>query len=166
MKIIDKNGRIFGKISIIDIIILLSVLFLAFSVLYSRFSDANSIVSVGKQETALMIQIKAYGVFDTEKAPFSVGDSIYGNGGEIIGKITNVVKKPNVAKFKLIDGTYIDCESAEYVDYFLTVVGSAVETEKGLFAAGTLPLIPNNNVVISSSKYNGNSIVLSVEKTA
>ena len=164
MKIIDKNGKLFGKISIIDIIIVAAIIFVIAS-FAAGVSQNTADVAVKKQEVGYTTLIKSYSLYNTEKAPFEVGNNIYGNDGELIGKIVKLEKKPTVIKLKLADGTYVSRDSSEYFDFYLTVEGTGTQTEKGIFASGTLPLIPGNNFTASSKNFNGNSIVLSVEKT-
>lgn len=165
MKIIDKNGKIFSKISIIDIVIVLAILFLVLSFAFSKTSNSNG-VTVSKQEIKYTTQIKVYGMIKTERSPFAVNDNIYGSNGEFVGKVVSLEVKPTVSKVKLTDGTHVDHTSEEYVEYFITLEGSGTQTDKGVFASGTLAVIPNNNISISSKLYVGNAIVLSVEKIA
>ena len=173
MKIIDKNGKLFSKISVIDIIIVLVVVFLIGSVVYARTVGQES-VPVTKQEIDFTITLKAFSVRDTQQAPFAPGEKVFSDAGELLGEIVSVEKKPTVTKVKVTEGeledgssangTYVNRDSAEYVDYYLTVKGTGTETDKGLFASGSLAVIPNNAFILSSKYFNGSAIVLSVQK--
>ena len=165
MKIIDENGKLFSKISLIDIIIVVAVLFLLVSLVFGK-SNIPAVTKVTNNETQYTVELKVYGLYKHQREPFSVGDNIYGNNGEIIGKITAIRCENNKSKIKLTDGTYTDYVNPQYFDYFLTVEGTGNSTEKGIFGSGSLALIPCNNITISSRYFSGNSIVLSVEKTA
>lgn len=165
MKLIDKDGKLFSKISIIDIVIVLVILFIVVSLVFGK-TDTPAATKVSKNETNYTLVLKAYGLYKHDREPFSVGDNIYGNNGESIGKVTAITSENTKSNIKLSDGKYVEFSNPQFYDYFLTIEGKGTSTEKGMFASGTLPLIPCNNVTISSKYFNGNSIVLSVEKSA
>ena len=97
-------------------------------------------------------------------SPFENTKNIYSSDGNLIGEIKSVEKAKSVSRIKLLDGTYTEVESEDYVDYYLTIEGKGVQNEKGIFAAGSVPLIPNNNIVATSKTFASTGIVLSVEK--
>ena len=163
MKIIDKNGKLFGKVSILDIVILLCVVFLAAVFVMGRTGGLKLPIST-KTSVNYTAKFKAFNIENSEKYPFEVGSSLYGMTGEYIGKVTEVEKKPYTTKERLASGKYFDYESQTANDYFITVEGSGTESEKGIFAEGTFALYPNNSVQVSSRYFSGNIIVLSVEK--
>ena len=165
MKLIDKDGKLFSKISIIDVIIVLVILFMGASFILGK-SNTPASTKVSKNESKYTLVLKAYGLYKHDREPFSVGDNIYGNNGESIGKVTSITSENTKSNIKLSDGKYVEYANPQYFDYFLTIEGKGNLTEKGMFASGTLPLIPCNNITISSKYFSGNSIVLSVEKSA
>lgn len=163
MKLIDKNGKLFGKISILDIVIVVCIAFIA-AVFVLGKSDKLSLPISTNSNVEYSASFKAYSVDKGMRSPFEVGDKLFGNNGEYIGVIVSVEEKPTISKEKLQDGTYIDYENPKYVDYYITVEGKGTSTDKGTFAEGTFALYPNNAVVVSSKYFYGNAIVLSVEK--
>ena len=163
MKIIDKNGKLFEKISILDIIIVLCVLFITGVFVFGRTGQLKLPIET-KSTVEYVAKLKAYNIEKSERVPFEVGCSIYAYTGEYIGVVTEVERKPMISKEKLSDGTYFDYESQTAYDYFLTVEGSGTETEKGIFAQGTFALYPSNSVSTTSKYFAGSVVVLSVEK--
>ena len=163
MKIIDKNGKLFGKISILDIIIVAVVLFLGVVAAMNLTKKTDLPVSVSS-ELQYTTVIKAYNLYKPSKSPFEVGDNLYSQSGEVIGKIVNVDAKPGYTKEKLQDGTYIDFENEDYTDYYLTVEGTGTYTDKGYKAQGSFLLCPNETINVASKLFYGNVVVLSVEK--
>ncbi len=163
MKIIDKNGKLFGKLSILDIIIVVCVLFIAGVFVFGRTGQLKLPIET-KATIEYVAKLKAYNIEKSEKAPFEVGSSIYASTGEYIGHVTEIERKPMVSKEKLSDGTYFDYESQTAYDYFLTVEGTGTETDKGMFAQGTFALYPNNSISTTSKYFAGSVVVLSVEK--
>lgn len=163
MKIIDKNGKIFGKISILDIIIVACIVFVGVIFVMNK-ADKVSVPIGADSSIEYTVKFKAYNVYKGERSPFNVDDKLYSNNGEYIGKITEVTEKATISKIKLQNGEYTDFESPICVDYFITVEGKGTSTEKGTFAEGTFALYPNNSVLVNSKLFAGNAVVLSVEK--
>lgn len=165
MKIIDENGKLFSKISLVDIVIVFVLIFLIVSLILGKSSIPN-VTNVSNNEIKYTLELKVYGLYMHQREPFSVGDNIYGNDRKIIGKITSIRRENNKSKIKLANGTYTDYVNPQYYDYYLTIEGKGNSTDKGIFSSGSVALIPCNNITVSSRYFSGNSIVLSIEKTA
>ena len=164
MKIIDNKGKLFGKISIIDIVIVLSILFVATVFVMNSRGKVEVPVSVDSTVEYTTV-LKAYNLNTTAIEPFTVGDNVYSSSGELIGKITDIDVKQGYTKEKLQNGTYIDFPNPEYLDYFLTIEGTGTLTDKGFKAQGSFSVVPNDTIKIASKVYYGNVVVLSVEKS-
>lgn len=164
MKIIDNKGKLFGKVSIIDIIIVLSILFVATVFVLNSRGKVEVPVSVDSTVEYTTV-LKAYNLNTTAIEPFTVGDNVYSSSGELIGKITDIDVKQGYTKEKLQNGTYIDFPNPEYLDYFLTIEGTGTLTDKGFKAQGSFSVVPNDTIKIASKVYYGNVVVLSVEKS-
>ena len=163
MKIIDSNGKLFGKISVIDIIIVICVFFVGVIFVLNSKGEVELPVSVDLT-VEYTTQLKAYNMNKTSVEPFAVGDNVYSNSGELIGKISDIKTAQGYTKEKLQDGSYVDFLSTEYTDYYLTVVGSGTLSDKGYKAQGSFSLVPNDTIKVASKLYYGNVVVLSVEK--
>lgn len=164
MKAFSKDGKLFGKISILDIIIIVAVLFIALAFAF-KSTDSVDLSMVSKTDVNYIVEFKAHNVTKTEQSPFAVGEKIYSNNGELIGEVTAVEQKPMFSRVKLNDGSFINLEKDENVDYFVTVKGSGAYTDSGFAAAGTLLMQPNSTINASSKYYQGGLVVLSVKKT-
>ncbi len=163
MKIIDNRGKLFGKISVIDIIIVLSIVFVGAVFILNSRGKVELPVSVDSTVEYTTV-LKAYNLNKTSIEPFSVGDNVYSSSGELIGKITNIDAKQGYTKEKLQDGTYVDFPNPEYTDYYLTIEGVGTLTDKGFKAQSSFSIVPNDTIKIASKVYYGNVVVLSVEK--
>lgn len=163
MKIIDKNGKLFGKISVIDIIIVLCVVFVASIFVLNSNGKVELPVSVDST-VEYTTTLKAYNLNQTLTKPFEIGDNVYSNSGELIGEIIDIDAKQGYTKEKLQDGSYVDLPSPEYIDYFITVKGTGTLTDKGYKAKGSFSIVPNDTIKIASKLFYGNVVVLSVEK--
>ena len=163
---INKNGKLFGKISVIDIVIVLVILALGAVLVMGKFGRLSLPMAAQKTNIDYVVKLKAYNVEKTTTPPFEVGCSLYSNTGELIGVVTEVTKTPYTIKDRLADGSYFDYESETAYDYYLTAEGSGSVTDKGIFAQGTFALYPNNSMELTSRKFVGGLTVLSVEKKA
>ncbi len=162
MKLIDKNGKLFEKISLLDILIVICVAFISLIFILNRNEKISLPVST-KSDIEYTVDLKAYSVDKGMRSPFEVGDKLYASTGEFIGEILSVEEKITVSKEKLQNGTYVDYENPRYVDYFIRVKGNGTVTDKGVFAEGTFALYPNNSITVGSTYFYGNVVVLSVK---
>lgn len=91
MKIIDRNGRLFGRISIIDVLVILVVLVMA-AALYFKGQQTHTGTSVVEQ--TIIFQIRARGVNEYVAAAIQEGDgvydSVYPSGGRALGEIIDI----------------------------------------------------------------------------
>ena len=91
MNFIDRNGRLFGKISVIDVLVIGVVLVMA-AALFFKNNQAHTGMSVTEQD--ITFQVRARGVDDYVAAAILVGDSLYdqsySSGGRALGQITDI----------------------------------------------------------------------------
>lgn len=133
MKIMDENGRLFGRISIIDVLAILVVLFMAVALLISQAQN----LSLEEEET-ITFQVRVEGMEPHVVDAIHVGDSVYdegySSGGRGIGEITavEVERDPGTILTDLfIDGTLAYAEAEDTVNLLVTVEGKGTRDEKG-----------------------------------
>lgn len=134
MKIIDRDGRLFGKISVIDVLVIAVVLVMA-AALYFKNNQAHTGAAVTEQ--AITFQVRARGVDRYVADAIRVGDGLYdqnySSGGRALGEITAVqVERTPGTKLadQLTDGTAAMFEAEDTVDLLLTVEGSGLVTDR------------------------------------
>lgn len=134
MKIIDRNGRLFGKISVIDVLVVLVVLVLA-AALYFKGQQTHTGNTVTEQD--ITFQIRVQGLNDYVAAAILEGDglydSVYASGGRALGEITHIqVERDPGLKLKpdLGDGTTGLIEADDTVDLLITVQGRGLVNGK------------------------------------
>lgn len=135
MKIIDRNGRLFGKISVIDVLVILVVLVMA-AALYFKGRQTHTGGAVTEQK--ITFQVRARGVDNYVADHILVGDGLYdkaySSGGRAIGEIKEVQVERDPGMLladKLTDGTAAMLEAEDTVDLLITVEG------RGLAADGS-----------------------------
>lgn len=126
MKIIDKNGRLFGKISIIDVVVILVVVILA-----AALGFKNSQTHTGTTSTNIPItyQLRVNGEHDYVANAVRVGDKLYdqeNSSGGPLGTITNIEKLPGTKVATFNDGTMGNAPVQNGVTMLLTVEGEGI----------------------------------------
>ena len=127
MKIIDRNGRLFGKISIIDVLVVLVVLVMA-AALYFKGQQTHTGTAV--TERIITFQIRVRGAEDYVAAAIQEKDGVYdrgySSGGRALGEIIDIQVEhaPGTRLTESLgDGTYGVVESEGTVDLLITVQG-------------------------------------------
>lgn len=127
MKIIDRNSRLFGKISVIDLLVVAVVVVLA-AALYFKNNQAHTGTTVTEEN--ITFQIRARGVYDYVADAIQVGDGLYdkdyASGGKAIGRITDIQVERDPGKklaLEVNDGTAGLIEADETVDLLITLEG-------------------------------------------
>ena len=120
MKIIDRNGRLFGKISVIDVLVIGVVLVMA-AALYFKSNQTHTGGTISEQ--VITFQVRAQGVDDFVADDILVGDSLYdknyNSGSQGLGEITEVVVERT-------PGTKLEAQHT--VDLLITVKGRGLIT--------------------------------------
>lgn len=129
MKIIDRNGRLFGKISVIDLLVVAVVAVMA-AALWFKGSQPHTGTSV--PDRTITFQIRAMGIRTYVADSIRVGDAVYdkdySSGGGPVGRITavEVERDPGTAIASMDDGTAAMVEVEDSVDLLITVEGSGL----------------------------------------
>ena len=121
-KIIDEHGRVFGKISVIDVAVILIVVLIG-AALFIKYNvlDASD-KSSGTEPITYTVTV--YGVRDYTVDALKPGDLLYdknNSGGYPIGTITDVQTAGAKKASELSDGTIVLGNKIGYMDITLTV---------------------------------------------
>ena len=131
MKIIDKNGRLFGKISVIDVIVILVVAVMAVA-LYLK-TNTMTHTSTATNNQTINYQIYARGIADSVEDVLRLEDQIFdedrGNSG-CLGVIKNIEILPGTEMISFDDGTVDIVPSEGTVDILLTIQGEGLVNGK------------------------------------
>lgn len=127
MKIIDKNGRLFGLISIIDVIVIAVVAVMGVA-LYLKTNTMTHTSTATANET-ITYQVLARGVPAFAEDDVRVNDKFFDedniNAG-CLGKITAIEVLPGDEQVTFADGTAGMAPSEDTVNLLLTVEGSGL----------------------------------------
>lgn len=101
MRIIDRDGRLFGKISVIDLLVIAAVAVIAAAVYVKN--NATPTGSGTVREQSITFQIQTVGMEDYLTDAIRVGDKVYdanySSGSGPVGEITQVqvLNNPGIA---------------------------------------------------------------------
>jgi hypothetical protein len=152
-KIIDEHGRVFGKVSVIDFLVVLIVLVLG-AALYVKYNVLEATSVAGKTDT-IAYAITIYGAREYTANGIRIGDAIYdksGSGGRSVGTITD--KKVTDAKKMqaLSDGTIVYGNYEGRYDITLTITANGAVTD-GRYLVNKTYEINVNSIRIFYTKY-------------
>ena len=131
MKILDRDGRLFGKISIIDVIVLLVVAVLAVAVFVKsqRTQTSTSIT-----DTPVIYQMLLTNQPEYMLSAIQEGDQLYDqerSTGGSLGTITQVEVSDGTNLGALDDGTYAVLPAENRYNILITVEGAGLVSADG-----------------------------------
>ena len=130
MKIIDRNGRLFGKISVIDLLVLIVVIVLAAALYMKR--NVMEHTSPATPTVPITYEVKIPGVYDYDLDMYRVGDQVHSTDNDIgnaIGTIAEIRTEPYRIGATYVDGTYNYPEVEGRYDLYLTLEGQGLITD-------------------------------------
>ncbi len=162
MRLIDEKGRIFGKINIIDICLVL-VIVLAIGGIFLKKASISETQTVYKDIT-YTVQIRAIRQPTVEQFQGKLGQSLYvTKTGEYLGTVSDVLCTE--AEGLAIDknGSYIKTTQPDRYDITITVQTEGTETAKGIFTQGGKQLFIGETLNITSETAETSGEILSIE---
>jgi len=127
--IIDDKGRLFKKINLIDLLIIIIIIAAGFF-LYSKFAKAKIVTPLAKQETVeltfIVESLPEYAADNVE-----IGDPVTDRvTSAYLGKVTKVEKKPDITFGVDNEGKVVRSSKEGYCSLVLTVEGTGVFSGK------------------------------------
>jgi hypothetical protein len=118
-KIIDENGRLFGKIRVLDVLVILVVLVLAAAAYRKLNVIEDTTTSVKTIPTTYTVIVK--NVRQTTADMYRAGDRLYNEAGIPLGVVAAVSTAPGTTVSITNDGTYVVAPVEGRVDMTVTV---------------------------------------------
>ena len=131
MKILDRDGRLFGKISIIDVIVLLVVAVLAVAV-FVKSQRAQTSTSI--TDTPVIYQMLLTNQPEYMLSAIQEGDQLYDqerSTGGSLGTITQIEVSDGTNLGALDDGTYAVLPAENRYNILITVEGAGLVSADG-----------------------------------
>ncbi len=160
MKIIDEKGRLFKKINIIDLVIVIAVIALLTATVV-KFKTSDTYLSKGRtlEYTMLVENVRQPTVDAINQADYLVD---YESKKEI-GSITDV-KVMGASELELMnDGKYKEVKFKDKYDVMLTVAVTGTETEDNFYTSSGKKIVVGDEIKINNGYVGTTAIVKSVK---
>lgn len=149
---IDNKGRLFGKINIVDLLIVLLIVTAIGATVYKFGFSAHS--DVNESDLKIEYVLKTRGVREFTSNSINPGDEIYDEEtDDFIGIVTDVRKEEAMDFITKADGTIEYVPKPERYDVFITVESDARFIGGGYFAGGTKEIGVFSNISIYSQDF-------------
>lgn len=160
-KIIDSKGKVFGKINILDLLIVAVIAVLAVSA-FVKFDKAEKKLTSDKiiEYTVKIKQIRQPSV-DALKMEFT--GLVEPDTKKELGDITDMDITPAEELVRLNDGKYKKVEFVESYDALLTIRVKGTETEDNYYTLTGKKLIVGENLTLNNGHVTSYGIVKSVK---
>lgn len=157
---INRDGKLFGKVSIIDIVVVVLVIVLALGI-YKMFVGGSSAVvtSSEKVECTLIIKnVRSY----TADALAKKGPLYDKVSKEYIGEITDVKVEDGLYQVNMVDGSFKQAVPEDRYNVYVTVEFSGKASENGYYTAANKYLGAGTSVGVTSKYAECESTVYSI----
>lgn len=162
MKFIDEKGRIFGKINIIDICVLLAIV-LAVGGYFLKSASLGKSETVYKNVT-YTLEIKSVRNATIDSLNESIGKEVFvPKTNELLGTVAEVTYTD--AKDFLVDknGKYVESTQPDKYDVKVTITTRGTENRKGVYTEGGKQLFIGEGVIMSTNNLETSGEVMSID---
>ena len=147
MKIIDSQGKLFSKINIIDLAIVIAVIVLALSA-FMKFDKAEKNMSADKIiEYTMEVTRVRKPTIDAINVNSKIEDD---EKGKYLGEIIDMEVSKAVDNVELADGTYKKVQLQDKFDVLLTIRVEGTETADNFYTIEGQKLIVGNEIDINN----------------
>lgn len=146
--LINKDGKLFGKVSIVDIAVLLVIVLLAVG-LVSKFGGKSALNLSTNETIQCTLLVKNVRMFSVEA--LQKGGELYDkNTKEYIGDITNVSYEAGEATVNMADGTFQVVPVEGRYNVYVTVEFSGKVSDKGYYTAANKQIGTGSTIIFNS----------------
>ncbi|KXG78087.1 hypothetical protein AN618_07060 [Fervidicola ferrireducens] len=133
MGLIDKKGRLFGLINVIDLLVIILVV-----AVVTRFALNPQKSSLTNEEKKIQVVLLVKDVRDATANVIKEGDMVRETKtNNLLGKVTKVEVKPAETLVNTADGRVLNVPNPVLKDVYVTVEGSATVGENAIVLGGT-----------------------------
>lgn len=137
MGILDEKGRLFGRVNIVDLLIILVIVALAGRVAYGRILDYVA-PAISAEKVEIEVELLVSGVRQATIDVLQPGTNLYHTQtNAYLGVLTDLRIEPAEIMIQLPDGGIIESTSAIRYDVYMTVKGPARITERVILLGNT-----------------------------
>lgn len=154
--VLDDRGRLFGKVSIVDLFVLLLIAALALFA-YARFAGPVA----AKEPYRLTLYVEK--VRDATYAQFEEGTSVHDDGGTLLGRLASLEVKPTPTEVPTAEGGLLRVDSPVFSDVILVIEGTGT-VSSSTWRAGSVPLRVGKVLTAVGPGYEVKTQIMGVER--
>lgn len=159
-----KDGKLFGKVSVIDIAAILILILLAVGVLVKFSGNQNVQVASGE---ALQCTVQVKNVRDFTVEALKKGGPVFDKTTkEYIGEITDVTSEPGTTMLLLTDGTYREVQTGDRYNAYVTIAFTGKAGDNGYYTATNKQMCTGSSIALNAKYSQCDGVIKSVEKAA
>lgn len=164
MGLIDEKGRLFGRVSIIDLLIVLAVLVLGLGYVYKRTSaEVKQITGADNVFYVTVSNLDPYG-FDLEAV--QIGDVLYKQyDRQPLGRVVAYTTEPFTEILVKSDGTAVLAPVEDRHTLYITLECTGSITDTGYFVNGSMPVADGMKITVQSNRIFLRGCVYAVSET-
>lgn len=154
--LIDDRGRLFGRVSVVDIIVLLLIVAVA-AFAWGRFAGDQAKMKDYRMEVFI----------DRTRVPqvdaSNIGDTVRDEGGAVLGKIESVLEE--TSRIDAVDSSgnvNPDGKSTVFKDITITIKGQAQVSGSGDITVGGSPMRRGLPLVLVGPGYSPKTVIIKV----
>jgi len=132
--VIDNKGRLFGKINLLDLVVLLGILAVAGRFAYGALAGQEAAPAGQDQTIEMTFRVPAVTQWTVDA--IKVGDDVFDSKSNTwMGKIVAVDAEPALIAWEVADGI-VSYESDTHFDLYVTIRGPARVSPNGITMSG------------------------------
>jgi hypothetical protein len=158
-RVIDERGRIFGKVSIVDILVFLVIVALIVFAVTRLTGTVSQKVPVTAEYTVERVLAPTV---DAIAATVEAGGQVTNEAGTVLGCVTAFESRPTVGEYITPQGELRAFESPIYKNLVLTVEGEGIVTERTV-RIGSVQLRVGKPVTLIGHRYEVKSTITRVD---
>ena len=161
MRIVDEKGRLFGRLNLIDLLVVLLVLGVGGRYAYTHLVSREPLVTREKERTIEVTTLLS-AVREASIQALPVGSRLYETkSGAYLGEVVRTEAKPADIVFIGNDGRTYETTSNSRKDFFVTIRGRGRVSENTVMLGG-IELRVGTTLPIKSNIYSGVSVVYAI----
>jgi len=160
-KLIDENGRLFGAVSAVDVLVVILVLVLAAGVYTRYFRKTETSVSAGGDRIVYQLRVQTARQLTADA--LRVGDKLYESDNDTpIGTIADIDVQPARQETQRADGTMVYGTVENRLDITLTVEADGLITDGRYLVSKTYEINANTSVSAYTKYCTVNGVIWSI----
>lgn len=157
---IDNKGKLFSKISIVDILVVLVICLAVGGVYYKLHSGDNAVVIKSNTPIKATFVLNSVRLYTVDAAV--IGDNLYEKNGQKLGKIVAVETKEAHKLIDLNDGRQINAPVDNRYDLYITIEGNGRISESGIYMNGNRLMLTGSDIKIRTKVLNCEATITNV----